>query len=196
MREARVPKLPKSHAPTSCTSPPDSATNRTGEWGRCQAVEQLVREHQNWLIHLAASYLRDIPSSKDCVQDVFVTALTKIDTSLPAASQRSWLATCTIHRAKSLLRSARVRRLVPMNPHHLAHYSPSRHDDYAALDESGVLARVMELPWKYREVIVLKHYHELSVPDIAHILDISPHTVKTRLTRGMAKLRAAFHAET
>ncbi|WAH36103.1 RNA polymerase sigma factor [Alicyclobacillus dauci] len=152
-------------------------------------VRGLVERHQNWLIHLASSYLGNIQSAEDCVQDVFLTALTKLDWRLSDTAVRNWLATCTVNRAKSILRSANVRRLTLMNGDDLANFGPTTDDTYASLDESGVLGHVMALPIKYREVIVLRYYHDLSMTDIAHILRISENTVKTRLRRGKKRLR-------
>jgi len=49
---------------------------------------------------------------------------------------------------------------------------------------------VNSLPTKYREVIWLHYYVELSIAEIAEVLKCSPNTVKTRLVRGrkLAKL--------
>lgn len=49
---------------------------------------------------------------------------------------------------------------------------------------------VSNLPVKYREVIWLYYYVELSVTEIADVINCSANTVKTRLARGrkLAKL--------
>lgn len=48
---------------------------------------------------------------------------------------------------------------------------------------------VLELPVKYREIIILYYYKELKIDEIAHLLSVSDNTVKTRLRRGREKLR-------
>ncbi|MER2107386.1 MAG: sigma factor-like helix-turn-helix DNA-binding protein [Solibacillus sp.] len=49
-----------------------------------------------------------------------------------------------------------------------------------------------KLPVKYREVIWLYYYVELSVLEIADVLDCSVNTVKTRLARGRKLAKISF----
>ncbi|MCL6517816.1 RNA polymerase sigma factor [Alicyclobacillus sp.] len=151
--------------------------------------QQLVETHQSRLIHLAASYLGSIQSAEDCVQEVFITAMTRLDPTRPSEAVHRWLTTCTINRARSILRYHRVRRFVLMDNDGLSQFSLGRPDDYAALDETGILKQVMRLPVKYREVVVLRYYHDLEIGEIAEVLGVSVNTVKTRLRRAKDRLR-------
>jgi RNA polymerase sigma-70 factor (ECF subfamily) len=47
---------------------------------------------------------------------------------------------------------------------------------------------VMRLSPEHREVIDLVYYHEKSVDEVAHILDVPPATVKTRMFYARNKL--------
>ena len=51
-----------------------------------------------------------------------------------------------------------------------------------------VTAAVLDLPQKYREVIVLYYYEDMKVREIAHMLKLSVNSVSTRLRRGRALL--------
>jgi RNA polymerase sigma-70 factor (sigma-E family) len=57
---------------------------------------------------------------------------------------------------------------------------------------SGLLR---ELPAKQRAVLVLRFYQDLSVPQIAHELDIPEGTVKSQLSRGLAAMRKRLGAD-
>ncbi|WP_233786067.1 sigma factor-like helix-turn-helix DNA-binding protein [Planococcus halotolerans] len=46
----------------------------------------------------------------------------------------------------------------------------------------------MSLPLKYREMILLYYYEELSVQEISDLLKMKANTVKTRLKRGREML--------
>lgn len=50
-------------------------------------------------------------------------------------------------------------------------------------------AGLLELKLGFRSVIVMRHLLDLSVPEIADVLDIEPTTVRTRLHRGLSQLR-------
>ncbi len=49
---------------------------------------------------------------------------------------------------------------------------------------------VIALPPREREVVVLRHYHELPFPAIAEILEAPVTTVKSRMAKGLELLRA------
>ena len=65
-------------------------------------------------------------------------------------------------------------------------------DPGVALQEKdrGELVRraLMRLSPEHREVIDLVYYHEKSVDEVAHILDVPPATVKTRMFYARKKL--------
>ena len=48
---------------------------------------------------------------------------------------------------------------------------------------------VKELPQKYRVVIHLFYYEDLSIEEISKVLRMKPSTVRTHLTRARAKLK-------
>ena len=56
-------------------------------------------------------------------------------------------------------------------------------------EENGLLAQVMALPAKYRQVIFLRYYEGYEVREIAALLGRSPALVSTHLQRGKDKLQ-------
>ena len=54
--------------------------------------------------------------------------------------------------------------------------------------EDSIIDLVKSLPYKYRIVIHLFYYDELSIEEIAKILRSKPSTVRTQLTRARKKL--------
>ncbi|MFB9274047.1 sigma-70 family RNA polymerase sigma factor [Cohnella cellulosilytica] len=81
-------------------------------------------------------------------------------------------------------------------------------EEQAIANESSseLLALVNRLPYKLREVVVLRHYREYSLEEIAAALDIPVGTVKSRHHSAIGKLRrwigqdtfleeAAYHAD-
>jgi len=53
---------------------------------------------------------------------------------------------------------------------------------------------IMRLPLKFREVILLREYGELSYQEIATLLDCPPATVMSRLATARSKLRTLLAA--
>ena len=50
-------------------------------------------------------------------------------------------------------------------------------------EDSRLASAVMSLPIKYREVIYLFYYEELSIKEIAMVIDVKENTIKTRLKK-------------
>ena len=51
-----------------------------------------------------------------------------------------------------------------------------------------VAEAVLSLPPKAREVVVLRHYHDLAFPAIAEIVGAPVTTIKSRMTKGLKLL--------
>jgi RNA polymerase sigma-70 factor (ECF subfamily) len=69
----------------------------------------------------------------------------------------------------------------------------SSKDSYALyvnkIETEQVRAAILELPAKFREIILLREYEELSYQEIAGVLDCPVGTVMSRLGRARSKLR-------
>ncbi len=50
-------------------------------------------------------------------------------------------------------------------------------------EDRELASAVMNLPIKYREVIYLFYYEELSIKEIAIVIDVKENTIKTRLKK-------------
>ena len=66
---------------------------------------------------------------------------------------------------------------------------------FESREETGLFEAVMRLPEKYREVIHLYYYEDLSIKETARILRITEGSVKMRLSRGRSFLRDVFKEE-
>jgi RNA polymerase sigma-70 factor (ECF subfamily) len=62
--------------------------------------------------------------------------------------------------------------------------------------DHGLIERLDALPERLREVLVLRHYHELGEAEIAEVLGIPRGTVKSRLHAAVRAARALFEEET
>lgn len=65
-------------------------------------------------------------------------------------------------------------------------------DSSSEVDERDEIVRLLAvLTDKERRVVVLRHYFDLSEADVARELGIAPGTVKSTLSRGLARLRVS-----
>ena len=60
--------------------------------------------------------------------------------------------------------------------------------------EEAVSRAVMELPDGQREVLILAHYEQIPLSEIAEVMEIGVTTVKSRLQRARAQLKETLAA--
>lgn len=160
-----------------------------------QWLSNLMDEYGDRLTKLAYSYLQDWGKAQEVMQDVFLTCYQQYDTYEEIQSYKAWMYRITINRCKDVLRSAWARRVVVNSSlfQFLRSKEPSPETASMQKDADIQLAeKVMELPVKYREIIHLHYYEELTVKEISLLLKTNENTVKTRLKRGRGLLEESM----
>ena len=140
--------------------------------------------HANALRRLARDLVRDPHLAEDVVQDALCTAIAKPPRTLSVLP--SWLKKVVARRASDLRRGeARRRAREGSSP---GGGADARTDEQLELQQR-VLAAVQALPEPYRTTVWQRYYDDRSPREIAALLGEPVKTVKTRLHRGLAKLR-------
>ncbi|MEO4052859.1 sigma-70 family RNA polymerase sigma factor [Solibacillus sp. CAU 1738] len=177
------------------------STTTTPQVKKIEWLEQLMEDYGDSLTKLAYSYVKDIGRAQEIVQDVFFICYSQYEQVIKIQLVKAWLYRVTINRSKDVLRSSWLKRILLNNV--LPNYTKSNHlTEQAVLhseQQQHLLSYVLKLPIKYREALLLFYYEDLSIIEIADLLDINKNTVKTRLKRGRALLEKQlkdgdFHA--
>lgn len=147
----------------------------------------LMDEFGERLTKLSFSYLKDWGKAQEVVQDVFFTCYKKRHHVLELDSVEAWVYRVTVNRCKDVLRTSWFKRVIVNND--LMHYQksdqPSPETTSIINSNHEKLAQlVLALPVKYKEVILLFYYEDLSIEEISYVLKSNPNTIKTRLKRG------------
>ncbi len=132
--------------------------------------------------------------AEDLAQETFVRLLRPAGYQ-PGRACRPWLYAIATNLARDHAKSATVRRqATPASEDALLalHDRSPGPEEHAlrAEDASRIAAAVGALGSDYREVILLRFYHGLSLAEIAEALAIPLGTVKSRLSVGVRRLRA------
>ena len=151
----------------------------------------LIDQNGEGLLRLAYTYVKNQQAAEDVVQDVFMRAYEKRDDFKGQSSYKTYLYRMTINRCYDHLRSWSYKNVQISNKLALIFHGEDTTENTAIIkDEKFMLGKeILSLPLKYREVLVLYYYKELSVDEIANILKCSPNTIKTRLKRAREKLK-------
>jgi len=153
--------------------------------GDASAFRPLVERYQRVLFTVAARMLGDEAEAADAAQNAFVRAYDKLQTYDPAHKFFSWLYRILVNECLNVRRARR--RFEPLST-----AMPSADDPHRAAQASETKAKVRaclaKLSGDYREVIVLRHYADLSYQEIAATLGIPEKTVKSRLYSARQRL--------
>jgi RNA polymerase sigma factor (sigma-70 family) len=155
-------------------------------------LESIMDEYGERLTKLSYNYLQDWGKAQEVVQDVFIICHKHIEEYDNIHSYKSWIYRVTINRCKDKLRSSLLKRLVFNNDvlKKLNSLEPTPEEQVLKNKEDEFLSEcVLSLPVKYREVIILFYYEEMSIDEMSSLLDLNPNTVKTRLKRSRDLLK-------
>ncbi len=134
------------------------------------------------MLRLALLYLGSREQAEDAVQDSFLKIFRAGDPEKICKSfvMRVLVNTCKDYRKSGWARSV---NLVEELPELLG-------EEDASQGAAGYLRQaILELPLKYREVILLRYYEDMAVGEIARTLSIPQPTVSIRLKRACERLQ-------
>lgn len=146
-----------------------------------QFLEALTR-HQNMVYRVALHRLGNGEDAEDAVQEVFLRLLTAKSVPEENEALRRWLIRVTVNYCRDVWKSPWRRRRVHVE-------TLPETPDFQREEETSLYREVMALPEKYRTVLDLFYYEELSVREIGEVLGIRESLVTTRLSRARQKLR-------
>ncbi|MEH6941009.1 sigma-70 family RNA polymerase sigma factor [Bacillus sp. JJ722] len=161
------------------------------EENREEWLEIIMDQYGEKLTRLAFNYLKDWGMAQDVVQDVFVICYREFEKK-EIEYFKSWIYRITINRCKDVLKSSFVKKILFNNALIKSMKSKDHTPEMELVvnDEKAILSQiVLSLPLKYREIIILYYYEELTVSEITSLLSINQNTVKTRLKRGRHLLK-------
>ncbi|UXH44091.1 sigma-70 family RNA polymerase sigma factor [Rossellomorea vietnamensis] len=158
-------------------------------------LERIMDEYGERLTKLAYNYVKDWGVAEDIVQDVFITCFRHYEKIDEIISFKAWIYRLVINRSKDVLKSSAFKRVVMNSSLYSIFTSKEPLPDMSLVkrSEEEILSKsVLDLPLKYREVIILYYYEECSIEDIKGLLGLNGNTIKTRLNRGRMKLKSSL----
>jgi RNA polymerase sigma-70 factor (ECF subfamily) len=149
------------------------------------------------LLALAQRLLRSPSDAEDLLHDVCMETWRQAHTYRPSrGSVRAWLVVRLRSRALDRLRSARHAPLVPQDMNGGAGELAGRQVDPLLRSECERAQQALAgLPQDQRTVLELAYLEGLALPEIGERLAIPVGTAKSRLSRGLAKLRDRLQAK-
>lgn len=169
----------------------DEDLARSLQRGNQMALARLVERHHSLLLgFLYRMTGGDRALAEDLVQESFVRVLRGITYYQYPRPFKPWLYTVATHLARDYYKQAEMRHTLSMSDD-VPELETDAPETLLLLDSEArqVAAAITRLPDHQREVLILRYYQELSLLEIAEIVDVPVGTVKSRLSLGLKRLR-------
>lgn len=152
------------------------------------AYEELVRRYQGRIVRLATYLLGSDSDADDIAQEVFLRAHASISRLEDGSNFSAWTRTIATRLCFNHKRDRDAR---------------TRHEDAGADDlelipsstRTAVEWTLAQLPYPYREILILRYVEELSLEEIAATLDIGLSAAKMRLARAKENFFEVYQRE-
>lgn len=159
--------------------------------GDIEALGELYEEYKNPIFRVALAITRDSGAAEDILQECFVRLFTHADRLRTDRPVGPWLYRVAVNLSCDWIQNRRrwngliggVERLF-----HSLHSAPEREVEDQEIQER-VRQAIAALPLPQQVVVVLYYLEELSLKEIAEILEIPEGTVKSRLHYGREALK-------
>lgn len=158
--------------------------------GKKNEFSHIIKKYKDPIYYFILKMVRNEEDAMDLAQETFIKAYNALHGYQETYSFKSWLYTIASHHTIDFLRKKKQRKETDL-------LEIDRNKPYVPLIDSLIKDETMRrldgeidrLPENYRMVILLKHKEELTIDEIAGIMDIPEGTVKVWLHRARTQLK-------
>lgn len=172
------------------------------------AFSELVKQHQEKMLHAAYSFLGNREDARDIAQEMFVKAYHSLSGFKGNSAFSTWLYRILANQCKDFLRKKNVRKNLSVSikreEEEMNAVLPEENIPSAQLDaleqlesrEMGNLIQeaVETLPFQQKSVFTLRYMEGMSLQEIADSLELSEGAVKAHLWQASQKMQKRLAA--
>jgi RNA polymerase sigma-70 factor (ECF subfamily) len=159
---------------------------------RQDQFDALYNQYYERLVLFAESYVGDLETAEDMVQDVFLSLLSRGNLK-DVEYSRSYLYSCVKNGCVDYLRKLKVVDPLDSKLFDAMYYS----GDFDLWKQEELIRRVREeiekLPGQRQEILKMSVYEKMSYPRIAEITGLSINTIKTHMKKAYQDLRGRLY---
>ena len=157
--------------------------------GNEKSFQELIELEKNKLFRIAYLYVKNEADALDIVQDTIYKAFISIKQLKDPSYFSTWISRILINTSLDFIKkNSRVMPLSIVD-------KTSHHETLSLEDKLDLVEAIERLEIQYKTVIIFRYYKDLSIKQIAEILDCPEGTVKTRLHRAVHQLKLDLKEE-
>lgn len=149
-------------------------------FGTNDVVIKALQKHSDMVRRICFMYLRNHTDVEDVFQEVFLKLLQSEIAFENDEHIKAWLCRVTINKCKDVCKSFFKKNICSIEDMELS---------FEDKKENDVMAAILSLPSKYKDVIYLFYYEEYTVPQMAKLLRQKENSIYSNLHRARKLLR-------
>ncbi len=157
-----------------------------------ERLAQMVAQYEVSLLRTCYMYLRDRELAEDATQETFLKAYRALPSFRGESSEKTWLMRIALNVCRDMQRSAWFRH-VDRRVEVEKLQTPAAPAEFGEADD--LTQAILRLPQKYREVILLHFYQDMTFREISSVLNIAVSTVGKRVRQACNKLEGIMRKE-
>jgi len=165
-----------------------AAARKESPAGR-QAFAILVERHHGRIVRLVSFLLSGSSDADDVAQEVFVRAYFALGQYTERGDFGAWLRVIATRVAFNHRRDEATRR------RYQAMVEPRQSKPSTIAERDAITHALAQLPYPAREILILRYVEELSIAEIAHLLELGTSATKMRLSRARDQLSEVYGEE-
>lgn len=160
-------------------------------------TDEIIDKYADMVYRIAVNETGNREDAQDIFQEVFLRLVRYRGRIASEEHLKAWLIRVTINCAKKQKGSFWNRKVAPVEKSAQEQSDERTANAYETVEnaDSPVLLAVRELPEKYRSVVYLFYYEEMSIAQIGKLLGEKESTVKSRLYRAREILKIRLKGE-
>lgn len=155
-------------------------------------IDEIMNKYGQKILQLVYSYVNNKEVAEGLTQDIFVKCYKSLHTYKGKSNVKTWLWRIAINHCKDYIKSWYNKKVIVTEDESTYIGSQKESVEQTVIqnaEDRRLASAVMNLPIKYREVIYLFYYEELSIKEIAMVIEVKENTIKTRLKKAKELLK-------
>ena len=162
--------------------------------GDKQAFETLYQETSKTVYFICISFLNNEEDAKDVMQETYITAYQKLEQLQDKEKFAAWISQIAVNKCKKILLKNSPTLMEPESMTNLATESNESFLPEEYITQKSKRKIVMDIMRKklsdiQYQTVILFYFNDLSIEEIADIMECPPGTVKYRLSVSRAKIK-------
>lgn len=160
-------------------------------WQTDDYIDEVIEQYSPMIYRIAINYTKSKNDAEDVCQEVFLRYIRKDMIFENEEHRKAWLIRATINCAKSFFSSAWNRKTITLDEN----IDNTNVYIFELPEENNLHDALLTLPSKYRMVLHLFYFEEMSVEEISAVINVKQPAIRMQLTRGRKILKNSLKGD-